>query len=140
MGQNWKTLALVAVGAAIIGWVLVRLLTAPPHRDAVPIAAAPTAARDAEPAPAPTEEHAASRVATARATAAPAASEDDGEVAYIVRDLEALSGALVHDQRIEDRLMPRINDALDVPGVTTYRRAPDFWEAALGGSRGGANR
>ncbi len=141
MGQDWKTLGLVAVGAAIVGWVLVRLLAgAPAHRDAIPIAAAPTAARDeAEPAPAPTEEHAAPRVATARATAAPAA-DDDGELAYITRDLEALAGALAHDQRIEDRLMPRINDALDVPSAIPYRRAPDFWEPAFDGSRGGAKR
>jgi hypothetical protein len=140
MGQDWKTLGLVAVGAAIVGWVLVRLLTgAPAHRDAMPIAAAPTAARNVESVEAPTEDHAAPRAATARATAAPA-PDDDGEVAYITRDLETLSSALVRDQRIEDRVMPRINDALDVPGVTSYRRAPDFWEPAFGGPRGGANR
>ena len=38
--------------------------------------------------------------------------------------------------RIEDRLMPRVNDALDVPGPTEYRRAPDFWEPALAGGSG----
>jgi hypothetical protein len=68
---------------------------------------------------------------------APVAAE--GDAAFIERDLQVLADALAHDQRLEDRLMPRINDALDVPGVVQYRRAPDFWEPAFASS-GGAMR
>ena len=98
----------------------------------------PNAVRRGDPvAAAPREEPiAAAPGRTAIAPAAPVANGGEGDVANVERDLAALSQALVMDQRIEDRVMPRINDVLDVPGVTSYRRAPDFWESALGGSGG----
>jgi hypothetical protein len=137
MGQDWRTLGLVVVVAAIAGWLLVRLIGGGTERhDAVPVAAAPVASRDVETGATSAPQHAAAPTGPARTTAPAPAAEDGGDVAYISRDLEVLSGALVRDQRIEDRVMPRINDGLDVPGVMSYRRAPDFWEPALGGSRG----
>jgi hypothetical protein len=61
---------------------------------------------------------------------------EEDEVVRIQRDLELLKQGLVQDEQIEDRVMPRVNDALDVPGVVTWRRAPDFWEPALAGTTG----
>lgn len=133
MGQDWKTLSVVVVGAAIAGWWMVRALggKAPePVAQPVAVASAPapaeTAARltvvatpTAKPAPPPSSAD------------VPAALDEEAEVALIQRDLELLQQALVKDQRIEDRVMPRVNDVVDVPGVVTYRRAPDFWEPAL---------
>ncbi len=143
MDHDWKTLSAVAFGAALVGWLMVRLLTGGsagriPNRPAVavasPAAASPATARAPEQAPT------APRLSP-RATVGPAetGTEPDVDLDAIVRDLDVLSQALVRDQRIEDRLLPRINDALDVPGVMTYRRAPDFWEPAIAGSEG-ANR
>jgi hypothetical protein len=144
MGQEWKTLSLVVIGAAIVGWLAVRQLSGISGRGvAKPIAAAPVGARPTEAAaPAEPEEEVAAPAVPARTAHAPAANaagETDGDPAYIERDLEVLAQALGNDQRIEDRVMPRVNDVLDVPGVVPYRRAPDFWEPALDGSRG-ANR
>jgi hypothetical protein len=140
MGQDWKTLSLVVLGAAVAGWVVVRALgTGSGPRDASPpaVVAIPAPAASADPVAA--EEPADAPPAPTRSAAAPVAAEADTDVAYIERDLQVLAQALVRDQRIEDRVMPRVDDALDVPGVTSYRRAPDFWEPAFASS-GGANR
>ena len=138
MGQDWKTLTLVVLAAAILGWFVVRMIggaaTNEPPAVATPPPPAPSPADQA--VAAPTAAPVAPR-ATAAATQAPAAEAGDADV--IVRDLEVIAQALVRDQRIEDRVMPRVDDALDVPGVTEYRRAPDFWDPALAGS-GGADR
>jgi hypothetical protein len=131
MGQDWKTLSLVVVVAAIAGWWVVRTLG---NKSAEPVArpavVAPPAVPKATDAPVAAAE---SPVATpvAKAGDIPVVVNEDAEVAAIQRDLDQLRSALARDQRIEDRLMPRVNDAMDVPGVTTYRRAPDFWEPAL---------
>ena len=141
MGQDWKTLSLVVLGAAVAGWLMVRLLSggSGPH-DVRPAAVArvPAAAPTAEPLAATEESKPAAAVpAPARSAAVPAPPvAAEGDVALIARDLEALGQALARDQRLEDRVMPRINDALDVPGVTQYRRAPDFWEPAFASSGG----
>ena len=133
MGQDWKTLSLVVVVAAIAGWWVVRALGG---RNAEPVVR-PTAV--ASPAPAPTEEPVAAAetpVATPAAVAKPGdipvVVNEEAEVAAIQRDLDLLRQALARDQRIEELALPRVNDALDVPGVTSYRRAPAFWESALG--------
>ena len=133
MGQDWKTLSLVVVFAAIAGWWVVRALgdkTSEPVTPPVPAASAAL--------PAPAEEKAAIPAAPAATPAAaakpgdiPVVLNEEAEVAAIQRDLDQLRQALARDQRIEDRVMPRVNDAMDVPGVTAYRRAPDFWESAL---------
>jgi hypothetical protein len=101
------------------------------------------------PAPAPTVESVAATEEKKPAAAVPAPARSaavpappvaaEGDAAFIARDLEVLAQALARDQRLEDRVLPRINDALDVPGVTQYRRAPDFWEPAFASS-GGAMR
>jgi hypothetical protein len=139
MGQDWKTLSLVVVGAAIAGWLMVRALGDSNRHVPMPVATVATM-------PEPQRAADATPVASARIPApapAPAASVVEGpplaggdESALIERDLELLSQSLQKDQRIEDRVMPRVNDVLDVPGVTAYRRAPDFWEAAFGGAAG----
>ncbi len=133
MGQSWKTLAVVIVLAAVAGWSTVRMLgpgsTAPVARapGAVPTLVLPEA-------PAAVVATAARPAATPAAPAAtieePPQAEGD-ESAIIVRDLAMLAQALAKDQRIEDRVMPRVNDVLDVPGPTEYRRAPDFWQGAF---------
>ncbi len=141
MGQDWKTLSVVVVLAAIVGWIVVRRVTAPAHPETERVAAAQRPVRPPEPAPevAPAEPAVAppiaARTASVPSVAVPA-NGGDGDLANIDQDLAALAQALARDQRIEDRVMPRINDVLDVPGVTSYRRAPDFWEPALGGSGG----
>jgi len=137
MGQDWKTLSIVVLGAATAGWFVVRAMTAAPpvHPPSVgPVAPAETSAAIEE-AAAVDEAAAPERP---RATVGAPASVDDGaaNVDVIARDLDVLSQALVRDQRVEDRVLPRINDALDVPGVTSYRRAPDFWEPAFASSEG----
>ncbi|MCC6847646.1 MAG: hypothetical protein IT294_04030 [Deltaproteobacteria bacterium] len=130
MAHDWKTLSMVALGAAVAGWIVVRAMTAvPPERP--PSAEAVLPARATTERPVAAEEAAAPARPLATGEAPPAADAD-----AIVLDLEGLSRALVRDQRVEDRVLPRINDALDVPGVTAYRRAPDFWEPALAGSEG----
>ena len=144
MGQNWKTLSAVVLGAALAGWVMVRLLTGGAHRepaaDAVAVVESPRATRTPRHA-APAERSPTAAPAPSRAPATSSAGTGGGDAddAAIARDLDVLAQALVRDQRIEDRLLPRIDDALDVPGVTAYRRGPDFWEPALAGSEG-ANR
>ena len=141
MGQDWKTLSLVVLGAAVAGWLMVRLLSGGSGtHDVSPPAVA------LAPAPVPTVESVAATEKKGPAAAVPAPARSaavpappvaaEGDVAFIARDLEALGQALARDQRLEDRVMPRINDALDVPGVTQYRRAPDFWEPAFASSGG----
>ena len=137
MGQDWKTLGVVVLGAAIAGWLVVRTMTSmpPEHaprdsaRDSAPVATEPPLGEAAS-APASAPER-----PSATAPGAVAATEDV-DAGAIVRDLDVLLQALVRDQRLEDRALPRINDALEVPGVTAYRRAPDFWEPALASSEG----
>lgn len=141
MGRDWKTLTAVVLGAAIVGWLTVRMMSRPQggREPAAPaVAAAKTEA--AKPVVAPTAAPTLPPAAP-RATAGPVGSAESGstEADAITRDLEVLAQALVRDQRIEDRVLPRVDDALDVPGVTEYRRAPDFWEPALAGS-GGSER
>lgn len=142
MGRDWKTLTVVVLGAAIIGWVTVRLMSrAPAGREAaVPVVAA-AKTEGPKPVAAPTAAPTMPPPAGARATASTTGTGESsgGDSDAIARDLELLAQALVRDQRIEDRVLPRIDDALDVPGVTEYRRAPDFWEPALAGS-GGSDR
>jgi hypothetical protein len=136
MRQDWKTLALVVVGAAIAGWWMVRALGGrAPSREPAPaeVVSAPAPAAEAT----ASDEDAAPTAAPAQRGEPPTVANEEGEVALILRDLDVLARALVRDQRIEDRVMPRVNDALDVPGVVTYRRAPDFWESALGDPEGG---
>lgn len=140
MRQDWKTLGIVALGAALAGWLVVRAMNATPpehpQRTAPPASvpgAAATSVAAVEEAPVPP-------IAPAEPAATPAAAGTTHDAAIdvdaIVRDLEILSQALAQNQRLEDRVLPRINDALDVPGITAYRRAPDFWEPALAGSEG----
>lgn len=141
MGRDWKTLTAVVLGAAIVGWLTVRMVsrgptTREPAAPAVVAARTEAAKPVAAPVAAPTMPPAAPR---ATAGAAGAGENGGGDADAIARDLEVLAQALVRDQRIEDRVLPRIDDALDVPGVTEYRRAPDFWEPALAGS-GGSDR
>src|SRR5688572_9547440 len=134
MGQHWKTLSLVVLVAAIAGWWVVRAVgeraPAPP---ASPLAMASGQAPEptAEPVAAVEPAAAATPVATPKPGDIPVVISEEAEVAAIQRDLAQLQQALVRDQRIEDRVMPRVNDALDVSGVTTYRRATAFWEPAL---------
>ena len=141
MGQDWKTLSLVIIGAAIMGWWTMRSLSddsdrrvasPPPELPTIP---APQ--RTAEPVAAPKQAEPAPPARIPGTSAPPAeptdAASGDDESALILRDLESLSQDLVRDQRIEDRVMPRVNDVLDVPGVTKYRRSPDFWQPALAG-------
>jgi hypothetical protein len=136
MGQDWKTLAIVVVGAALAGWLMVRALGGGRHVET----SAPPVAMASVPAPVATAARAAEAPVAGRTPArAPAAlppsvadvPADGDESVAIERDLGVLEGLLVRDQRIEDRVMPRINDVVDVPGVTSYRRAPDFWESAF---------
>ena len=138
MGQDWKTLVTVVLGAAVLGWFGMRFFVGNPESPApvevpvaVPPAATPGTADDEAAAPS-------AMPVTPRPTASPAnaTTSTGGDPEAVGRDLEALAQALVRDQRIEDRVLPRVNDGLDVPGVTTYRRAPDFWEPALAGSKG----
>lgn len=133
MGQDWKTLSLVVIVAAIAGWWVMRAVGG---RDSAP-ALAPVATASV-PAPSATVEPeaaadpvAATPVTTARPGEIPVVVNEEAEVAAIQRDLDQLRQALARDQRIEDSVMPRVNDGLDVPGVVTYRRAPEFWESAL---------
>lgn len=135
MGRQWATLILVVVGAAIAGWATVHLLDrgAPPVQVAVEPAAVATVA-----APEPTVGAVATKarpiptpVGPVPTVEEPPPAEGD-ESGVIVRDLEVLAQALVRDQRIEDNVMPRVNDILDIPGATAYRRVPDFWEPVLG--------
>lgn len=134
MGQDWKTLSVVVVAAAIAGWWMVRGLggkTPEPVVPPVAVGSAPAAAETAARlgvAATPTAKPAAPPPSSADV---PAAVDEDTEVALIQRDLALLHQALVRDQRIEDRVMPRVNDVVEVPGVVPYRRAPDFWEPAL---------
>jgi hypothetical protein len=133
MGQDWKTLSLVVIVAAIAGWWVVRALDG---RDSAPAplpaatASAPEPVETAEPV-AEAQPVAATPAVTARPGEIPAVVNEEAEVAAIQRDLDQLRQALARDQRIEDSVMPRVNDGLDVPGVVTYRRAPEFWESAL---------
>jgi len=133
MGQDWKTLSLVVIVAAIAGWWVVRAMggrdPAPTPRP-VAMASAPAPAETAEPVAA-AEPAEATPAATARPGDIPVVVNEEAEVAAIQRDLDLLRTALARDQRIEDSVMPRVNDVLDVPGVVKYRRAPEFWESAL---------
>jgi hypothetical protein len=144
MGQDWKTLGAIVIGAALAGWLVVRVLSGGAAAPVVPTEAARVAttapqrtAADvalAEPTAAPV---AAPAVAKPAAVEEPPSAPDGDEDAAIARDLAALAQALQRDVRIEDRVMPRVNDVLDVPGTTEYRRGPDFWEPALtSGTRG----
>ncbi len=139
MGQDWKTLGVVVIGAALAGWLVVRMLAGGP--------APPTAPAETERAMTSAPRATAADVAVNEAAATPAsrpapgkpavdeeaAAADGDESGAIVRDLTTLAQALQRDVRIEDRVMPRVNDGLDVPGPMEYRRAPDFWEPALAG-------
>ncbi len=133
MGQDWKTLSLVVVVAAIAGWWMVRALGGtqadPVARPAV--VASPSVAMPTDEPVAAAEAPVATPASVAKPGDIPVVVNEESEVAAIRRDLDQLRSALARDQRVEDRVMPRVNDALDVPGVTGYRRAPAFWEPAL---------
>ena len=137
MGQDWKTLGVVVIGAALAGWLVVRMLTGGPA--APPAPAETERATTAAPPPAVAPDEAGATPVRRAAPPKPAAVEEpapaaeNDESATIVRDLTTLAQALQRDVRIEDRVMPRVNDALDVPGPIEYRRAPDFWQPALAG-------
>lgn len=137
MGQDWKTLSVVLIGAALAGWLMVRVLGGGGRK-----AEAPTVAVATVPAPdrtlgatAPAAASSPVRAPLVPSVDAPPPAGTD-EAALIERDLGVLAGALVRDQRIEDRVLPRINDVVEVPGITSYRRAPDFWESAFDGGQG----
>src|SRR5690349_17602452 len=107
MGQDWKTLSLVIIGAAIIGWWTMRSLTddanrrvasqpvalatvpAPPERPVKTVAERPPAAEPPPPA----------KIPGAVATPDAAAASGDDESAAILRDLASLSQGLVNDLR-----------------------------------------
>lgn len=134
MAQSWKTLLLVVIGAAIFGWVTVRILGGERRE---PVAVQTAALESPAPPPAPTTT-AVATTAPALPAPSPAAAApiepptpDGDESDVIARELELLAQVLVTDQRIADMIMPRVNDVLDVPGTAQYRRAPDFWEPAL---------
>jgi hypothetical protein len=135
MGQSWKTLLLVVIGAAAVGWVTVRLLGSRGREPvgvqtaaiASPEAPAPTAAVEITPPPRSPP----SPAAAAPTAMVPPPPGDGDESDVIARELETLTQALVTDQRIADRVMPRVNDVLDIPSTVQYRRAPDFWQPAL---------
>lgn len=140
MGQDWKTLSVVVIAAAVVGWLMVRALgdnsshrvpSSPATVTAIP-GPQPTAET---PVATPTEAPPPVQAPIPPAANAPAAS-DGSEAALIEHDLELLSQGLAKDQRIEERVMPRVNDALDVPGVIAYRRAADFWDPAFGRATG----
>ncbi len=137
MGQDWKTLSVVLIGAALAGWLMVRVLGGGGRKaEAPPVAVATIPAPDrtvGAPAPAVAEAPVRSP-AVPSVDAPPPPGTDEGML--IERDLAVLAGALARDQRIEDRVLPRINDVVEVPGITSYRRAPDFWESAFDGGRG----
>lgn len=136
MGQNWKMLGLVVVGTAIAGWVTVRVLSGgASRRVASPTAAVATiagpqhtaaaiAAANMNPSPMP-----AAPTAPAPPTDANTPATTD-EATLIERDLGLLAQGLLTDQQIEDRVMPRVNNVMNMPRLTTYRRAVDFWELA----------
>lgn len=147
MGQDWKTLGAVVIGAALAGWLVVRVLsgnsampTAPTETARAPMAAPQRTAAEVAIAEPPTAPAAAPEVAKPAVVEEPSPAADGDEGAAIERDLTALAQALQRDVRIEDRVMPRVNDILDVPGTTEYRRAPDFWEPALRSGERGARR
>ena len=134
MGRQWATLVLVVVAAAIAGWSTVHLLD---RGTPVEVAVEPAAIATVPP-PQPTVvavATAAPRPLRSSVGPIPTAEEpppaDGDESGIIERDLELLAQALVRDQRIEDNVMPRVNDILDIPGATEYRRVPDFWDPVL---------
>jgi len=126
-------LALVAVAAAIAGWVAVRAV----HRPSVPrVAPATTATGGDSPAGqdlAAEDDGAVEPSRHAGGTTAPAKAADEpaDESERIERDLTTLSLALRETIRPEDLVMPRVNDALEVPAAIRWLRAPDFWEPVL---------
>ena len=108
MGQEWKTLSLVVIGAAIVGWLAVRQLSADLGTGvAEPIAAAAVAARPTErrhpPSPRRRSPHRPSP--RGRRTRPPPSCRrrPTATSRYIERDLGVLAQALGKDQRIEDR-------------------------------------
>ena len=137
MGQDWKTLSVVLIGAALAGWLMVRVLGGGGRKAEAPavvaVATVPAPAHTVA-APVPRAEAPARVPAMPSAETLPAPGGDEGVL--IERDLSALAEGLVRDQRIEDRVMPRINDVVEIPGITSYRRAPDFWESAFDDGQG----
>jgi hypothetical protein len=134
MGQNWKTLGLVVVGAAIAGWVMVRVLSGGANRRV----ASPTPAIATIAGP----QHTAATIAAANMNPSPvpaasatpptnaSAPGTTDEATFIERDLGLLAQGLLRDRQIEDRVMPLVNDVMNMPRLATYRRALDFWESA----------
>ena len=133
MDRDWKTLVLVAIGATIVGWSMVRMLTRKTYRQGSPIASVAMS-----PTPTLTSSVIAdppSRVAMAQGTPGPGATSDDDKLIDILdRDLALLMRILVLDRQIEHQVMPRVNDVMNLPRVTEYRRERDFWESHEGGN------
>ena len=136
MGQHWKTLGLVVVGAAIAGWLMVRVLgNSSSRRAASPTATiadpqlpqAAIVAADAN-TPIPTTNSAAPITATAP-------PNDADEAALIESELMLLAQGLQKDKWIEAIVMPPVDIIFDQPSMTDYRRPADFWESALASSQ-----
>lgn len=128
MGQGRKILGVVVIGAAIAGWWMVRALSGGAnHRVASPVAPAATVGAEIAPvvnaSPPP-------GLATA-ATPRPPATANDDEATLIERDLALLAQGLLSDRQVEDHVMPRVNDVMNMPRLNTYRRAVDFWKPAF---------
>jgi hypothetical protein len=127
MLHGGRLLVAIALGAAVAGWLVVRLLGG----DA-PDAGRVEVARETHPEVATPGEREARPGATAEPPAVGGESEPEaGEHATIARDLDALEWALRRDVGLEDWLIPEDTTVLHLPNVIVYLRAPEFWQPAF---------
>ena len=124
-------LLVIVVGAALAGWLLVRL-TAPEPR----IADAPPTVEEALPAP-DTDTVVAAPDASAAAPDmdAPDAEGDedaaDVDVERILSDLRVLAQVVRKDKFIQDLAFPENTEILELPGLIQYVRAVEFFQPAF---------
>ena len=130
MTRDIKMLLAIVAGAALAGWVVVRL-GAPPADAPEPRVAAraePVAEQRLEEAPEP------DRVAPPRP--APSAGADETDSEAIVRDLNILVRAVRKDKHLEGVAFPESTRILEFPRMVHYVRAVEFWQPAFPSTEG----
>jgi hypothetical protein len=131
----------VVVGAALVGWLVVRLVAPEPEAVREPetrVAAVEEPDVVAAPSMEPTGGTRAGAPPDEPGAPTPAAALDEKAAAEITRDLDAIAQVLRQDKYVARRAFPADATVLELPGVIQYLRTMEFWAPALTGDGGGS--
>ncbi len=133
MTRDIKILLAIVAGAALAGWVVVRLGAPTPENSApgVPVASAPVAE---EPVEEPVIEAAEDRASPLDPKGP--AEDDEADTDAILRDLDILVRAVRKDKYAPEVAFPDSTKILEFPSMIHYVRAVEFWQSAFPSEEG----